>query len=86
MIVGNTCLIFHCPHCKMLVEVLKIQTNCCIFRHGVYKRNGQQLAPHAKKVECERLVQDQLIYGCGKPFQLIKTAKGITSVVECDYI
>ena len=86
MIVGDTYLIFNCPHCDMLLEVLKSQTNCCIFRHGVYK-NGQQVDPHAKKVDCIRLVEERLIHGCGKPFQLMKNAQGaITTVVVCDYI
>ena len=33
----------------------------------------KQIDPHLKKEECDRLKSKNLIYGCGKPFQLIIT-------------
>jgi DNA-directed RNA polymerase subunit RPC12/RpoP len=36
-----------CPHCNGTVMVK--QLNCKIFRHGVFKKNGKQINPHAKK-------------------------------------
>jgi hypothetical protein len=32
-----------CPHCQIPVEIE--QLNCCIFRHGTLKHNGQQMNP-----------------------------------------
>lgn len=59
-------LIIECPHCKItiLVEAL----NCRIFRCGILKTNGTQIGPHLNKTECDRLYNDGLIHGCGKPF------------------
>ncbi len=66
-----------CPHCNIDIEVLKKQTNCRIFRCGIYKRTGQQIPPHTKKTECDRLFNNNLIYGCGKPFRLTP---------DCNYV
>jgi hypothetical protein len=41
--------------------------------------------PHASKEECDQLVKDQKIYGCGKPLRIVK--KEDTYELEiCDYI
>jgi len=78
-------IIIQCPHCKDYIQVLKKDFNCKIFRHGILKSNLKQIDPHLKKVECDRLKREDLIYGCGKPFQLIENG-GIYSTVICDYI
>ena len=44
--------------------------NCKIFRHGVYKNNNKQIEPHLNIKECDRLFNEKLIYGCGKPFKI----------------
>ena len=77
-------LVIECPHCKCQVEILEL--NCRIFRHGVYKKTNQQVNPHAPKSECDYLVENDLIYGCGKPFQIIETAEKNLKAIECDYI
>lgn len=41
-----------------------------------------QIDPHLSKELCDKLVKDDLIYGCGKSFQL--TEKNDTKI--CDYI
>lgn len=69
---------FTCPHCDG--EIVIIEMNCRIFRHAVFK-NGIQLNPHASKEECDRVVKENLVYGCAKPFQ-IKDGK----IIKCDYI
>ncbi len=61
--------IITCPHCATLVEIAEI--NCAIFRHGVYKSTMQQLPPHASKEECDRATEQNLIWGCGRPFRVI---------------
>lgn len=60
--------IFKCPHCKIYIMVDEKQLNCKIFRCGVYKKNGEPIMPHSSKIICDGLLNDNLIYGCGKPF------------------
>jgi len=67
-----------CPHCGGEIEIIEL--NCTIFRHAIFK-DGRQLNPHAPKEECDRVVQENLVYGCAKPFQ-IKDGKAI----KCDYV
>ena len=77
---NHNCLIVHCPHCHESIIIEQI--NCRIFRHGVYKSNGQQIDPHSTKRVCDEIVQKQLIYGCGKPFFINDRLEAII----CDYI
>jgi len=73
-----------CPHCEHLVEIEKV--NCGIFRHATLKQNGQQVPPHLSKNECEKLIQNNQVYGCCKPFRL-KMREDNEYVAEiCDYI
>jgi len=72
-----------CPHCACQVEIVAV--NCAIFRHGIYKESGQQVNPHAPKSECDRLSEQNLIYGCGKAFRLIQQNNEYKAVI-CDYI
>jgi hypothetical protein len=74
--------LIQCPHCNASVVVFKNEVNCTIFRHGVYKNNGQQLNPHLSKKECDRVSENGEIYGCGKPFKF----NGTSSPEICDYI
>ena len=75
----------NCPHCSDTILILKNELNCCIFRHGIYKSSYQQIDPHLNKPECDRLINQSLIYGCGKPFKIIiKNNKYLTE--KCDYI
>ena len=72
-----------CPHCNEYLIINEL--NCCIFRHGIFKHTGEQMNPHASKQECDELKKNDLIFGCGKPFQI--TFHGENMVVEiCDYI
>lgn len=57
-----------CPHCHLLVWIEEI--NCRIFRHAVYKHNGEPINPHASEEECTMLVAESKVDGCGKPFML----------------
>lgn len=61
-----------CPHCYQEVIIQENEINCAVFRHGIMKSNYQQIPPHAPKDVCDMLVKKDLIYGCGKPFTLIK--------------
>jgi len=72
-----------CPHCNEFVIINEL--NCCIFRHGILKNTGEQMNPHASKQECDDLKKNNLIFGCGKPFQIVFHSEKL--VVEiCDYI
>ena len=88
-----------CPHCNGTVLIHRNEVNCRIFRHGVFHATGQPIPPHAPREECDRFVEQGVIYGCGKPFRLIENNLGSTEprVVEsqqtpsliaviCDYI
>jgi hypothetical protein len=76
--------VIECPHCKYYVEIIEI--NCAIFRHGTFKNTGQQINPHSSKSDCDRFVETNIIYGCGKPFRVVKNNEGILEAHICDYI
>ena len=78
-------IIKKCPYCNMMVILPRAEFNCKIYRHGVYKINLQQIDPHMKKEECDRLAREGLIYGCGKPF-CIKVEGNRYKIGKCDYI
>jgi hypothetical protein len=72
-----------CPNCdgSIIIE----QINCGIFRHAVMKNNFVQINPHLNQQMCEELINKKLIYGCGKPFQIIKNNSDY-EIIKCDYI
>ncbi len=72
---------FNCPWCSLEIIVHPNDVRCSIFRHGVFKKNGEQLNPHACKEDCDKAVMNNEIYGCGKPFRFMKTY-----VEQCDYL
>jgi len=76
-------IIVNCPHCNN--HVLIEQLNCKIFRHGVLKSNNTQINPHASKEECDYYTNNNLIYGCGKPFKITEFNNIFTSEI-CEYV
>ena len=76
---------FVCPHCSIDIEVQKKQLNCKIFRCGVFKNNGKHINPHTNKLECERLLNEQLVYGCTRPFRFVNDQQQ-NYVEPCGYI
>jgi hypothetical protein len=44
--------------------------------------NGEPINPHETEKECNRLVEEDLVYGCAKPFQL----NVLDEPEICDYI
>jgi hypothetical protein len=73
--------IFVCPHCGDPILIEEKDYKCCIFRHGVYKKNNKPINPHASNKECERIKNK--IIGCGKPF---KIDKDTGEILVCDYV
>ena len=82
---NNKEIIVECPHCKDLISILENEINCGIFRHAVYKENMKYINPHATYDECQELIKNNSIYGCCKPFKLIKIDYYYYTV-KCDYI
>ena len=76
--------IYKCPHCKEFIITDKNQLNCKIFRHGVHIKTLKQINSHAKKTVCDKLKKNNLIYGCGKPYE-IKHIKGKYVADICKY-
>jgi hypothetical protein len=84
-----TNIVVECPHCKSPVLIEKL--NCCIFRHGSFITTGKQINPHTEKELCELYVKKNIIFGCGKPFQVIlnensKDEDDKFIAILCDYI
>ena len=79
-------IILTCCHCNNNFIVNTKEFNCKILRHGIYKTNYQQINPHLPKDECDRLFNDNLIFGCGKPLQIIVNENNDYEVIICDYI
>lgn len=75
--------VLKCPHCSQYIIIEKL--NCGIFRHGILISNGQQINPHETKQMCDYFSHRNLIYGCGKPFQIIKNGEKF-EIEICDYI
>lgn len=76
-----------CPNCNEPVIIQRI--NCGIFRHGVIKQTNKPIPPHLSKVLCDELIKKNLIFGCGKPFQIIQNKnenEESMDVSVCDYI
>ena len=77
-------IIVTCPHCKLLIQTLVKEFNCKIFRHGIFKIDYTQIDPHLPKKECDKLKEKGLIYGCGKPYELVKKENDWIAVA-CEY-
>ena len=75
---------FSCPHCADSIVVEKKELNCKIFRHGVYKSSFKQIDPHLQKIYCDKLVEEDKIFGCSKPFEIVRRDVKLY-VVKCDY-
>lgn len=72
-----------CPICNEYIVIEKL--NCGIFRHGILKETGKQMDPHLCKEKCDELIEKGLIYGCGRPFQILHE-NDEWKVQCCDYI
>lgn len=79
----NINIVVTCPHCND--QILIEQLNCKIFRHGTLKTNNIQINPHSSKEECDYYINNNLIYGCGKPFKIIENNDEFKTEI-CEYI
>lgn len=78
-------IIVTCPHCSQMIIINKKEIYCCIFRHGILKSNNKQIDPHTNKELCDKYVNKNLIWGCGRPFKLI-IKNNIFITEKCGYI
>jgi hypothetical protein len=76
-------VIVKCPHCDEYIMIEEL--NCKIFRHGAFKNNGNQIDPHSPKNLCDYYIENNLIYGCGKPFKLLVNNNNYIAEI-CNYI
>ena len=72
--------IIFCPHCKEPIIIEKI--NCGIFRCGILKKDNTQINPHLDQESCEKLIKNEEIFGCSRPFRILPNY----TVEICDYI
>jgi len=79
----KTCIL-SCPNCENFIIIDEI--NCGIFRHGILKKTGKQIEPHASKSICDNYIKKNMINGCGKPFKVIKNYDGEIKIEICKYI
>ena len=84
VIVLDNILFFECIKCGIGLEVHIKDLNCKIFRCGAYKKNLQPIHHHASKYDCDKLVRDNLIIGCGCAFEIIQI-QDLYTAVECSY-
>jgi hypothetical protein len=78
-------LIIVCPHCQEPVMIHQKDINCAIFRHAVFKDTYQQIPPHASKELCDTWQEKGRVYGCAKPFRLVKQGDNYVAEI-CEYI
>jgi len=82
--------IFICLHCGENFVINENDFNCRILRHAVYKNTLREINPHTSKDECERLLNEGLVYGCAKPLRIkekINNNGSYSYELEiCDYI
>uniref|UniRef100_A0A6C0K3D0 Uncharacterized protein n=1 Tax=viral metagenome TaxID=1070528 RepID=A0A6C0K3D0_9ZZZZ len=83
-------LVLSCPHCQEWMYIEKKDVNCAIFRHAVFRATMEPIPPHSSREECERLVSQNAVYGCAKPFRVVLSKTPVHNddfVAEiCDYI
>jgi hypothetical protein len=78
-------IIIQCPNCLEFIIININEINCGIFRHAVYKNNMISINPHETKINIEKMINNDEIYGCGKPFKIIKN-KNKYLAINCEYI
>lgn len=75
-----------CPHPDCGGGLIISSKECGIIIHAQNKETKQQIDPHASKAECEKLIQEEKIFGCGKPFFVERnTVSGKITTTIRDY-
>lgn len=81
-------ILLKCPNCGNFFITAENDINCAIYRHAALKSNMEQIDPHMSKDDCDKLIKEGLVYGCAKPFKIIKkeSLDFPYEAVKCDYI
>ena len=72
---------FNCPHCDVMCQVPRNEIRCTIFRHANFKNDMSFVPPHASKKLCDSWIENNLVWGCAKPFKFTGT-----TVEICGYV
>jgi hypothetical protein len=88
---GRKYFIVKCPHCESepILFLYQNELACKIFRHAAYNFDTNKLInPHTPEQECDRLSNEKLIVGCGKPFRVLVSDEdvNIIKVEKCGYL
>ena len=46
----------------------------------------QPINPHASKLDCHKMLEDNSIYGCASPFRIEGDDEDNITAIPCDYI
>ena len=84
-ILDNDMLIYPCPHCGLLCTTAIKELACHIFRHGYDVVRKSQIPPHASLLECDKFANTKGVFGCCRPYKIIKKNQYYYADV-CDYI
>ena len=68
---GN--LIFNCPHCdKYIIIPLSSLNGNENFIHAIFINNYEQVDPNLTEIECQYLLENNMVFGCCKKFKIIR--------------
>ena len=73
-----------CPHCLQFVLIHEL--NCGIFPRAIWRETGEQIDPHTSQTYCANIINNALIIGCGKPFEIVVLQDGTWLAQICDFI
>lgn len=76
---------FRCPNCLDEIIVHNHELNCRIFRHAIMKDTYVQVDPHLSKVLCDKLIEENKVIGCCKPFEIVYNIRDGYNAIICDY-
>jgi hypothetical protein len=65
-------IVVHCPHCGLPAPVTAADIDKGALYHGTLKKNGRRLRDRVPAEWVQYLYDNDMIYGCGKPFFVIR--------------
>ena len=65
-------IVVHCPHCGLPAPVTATDIDNGAIYHGTLKKNGRQLRDRVPADWVQYLRDNDMIYGCGKPFLVVR--------------
>ena len=65
-------VVVHCPHCRLPASITSQEIDAGAIYHGVMKKNGHKIQKRIPPEWVQYLKSNDLIYGCGKPFMVLR--------------